>query len=76
MHSNLDRSIDEILAMRTRAIRHGANRAAVAGGIRKRPQRTAAEMAYALGPSDTVAAWKIIVSNLVCPTLVATCSYF
>ena len=69
MASNLDRSLDEILATRRRAITHrGANKTAVAGGIRKRPQRATAQKAIASRPSGKVFAPKIIVSNLVCHT--------
>ena len=84
MSSNLDRSLDEILATRPRTNRRGGNKAAVVGGIRKRPQRAAAQKANAsiapnttraaalakapTGPSGKVSASKIIVSNLVCPT--------
>jgi len=80
MSSNLDRSLDEILATRPRTGRRGGNKAAVAGGIRKRPQRAAAQKANAsiapntaraaalakapTGPSGKVSASKIIVSNL------------
>lgn len=80
MSSKLDQSLDEILAERPRvgaAGRRGARSGnAPAGGIRKRPQRAAAQKASATitqnatktvptGPSGKVAGSKIIVSNLV-----------
>ncbi|KAI5842876.1 hypothetical protein DFP73DRAFT_87134 [Morchella snyderi] len=79
MSSKLDQSLDEILAERPRvgaAGRRGARSGnAPAGGIRKRPQRAAAQKASATitqnatktvptGPSGKVAGSKIIVSNL------------
>ena len=89
MASNLDRSLDDILATRPRTKRPGGNEAAIAGGIRKRPQRPTARKANAskrtragglvkalAGRSGKVAGSKIIVSNLVCTTLVATYSSF
>jgi THO complex subunit 4 len=82
MSSNLDRSLDEILAS-SRPSRRGAKAATPAGpagGVRKRSQRVAAQKANAsvtpntaraakaipTGPSGKVSASKIIVSNLVC----------
>ena len=72
MPSNLDRSLDEIAAPRTRTNRRGGNKAAGTSGIRKRPRRAATQKANAPVLSGKVSASKIIVSNLVCPTLVAT----
>lgn len=80
MSSKLDQSLDEILAERPRgtaAGRRGRGGNAPAGGIRKRPQRAAAQKASATitqsstktvptGPSASKAGSKIIVSNLVC----------
>lgn len=79
MSSKLDQSLDEILAERPRgaAARRGRGGNAPAGGIRKRPQRAAAQKASATimqnstkavptGPSASKATGsKIIVSNLV-----------
>lgn len=78
MSSKLDQSLDEILAERPRgAARRGRGSNAPAGGIRKRPQRAAAQKASATitqnstravptGPSASkVIGSKIIVSNLV-----------
>lgn len=81
MSSKLDQSLDEILAERPRggaAGRRGRSNAPV-GGIRKRPQRAAAQKASAsitqnatktvpTGPSGKAAGSKIIVSNLVSST--------
>jgi THO complex subunit 4 len=81
MSSNLDRSLDEILAA-SRPARRGAKGAAPSGptgGVRKRSQRVAAQKANVsvtpnaakaakavpIGPSGKVSASKIIVSNLV-----------
>jgi len=80
MASNLDRSLDEILATRPRGgNRRGgkATTATVAGGIRKRSSRVAAQKANVsivnastkakgvpTGPSGKVTSSKIIVSNL------------
>jgi len=79
MASNLDRSLDEILATRPRGNRRGGNAttATVAGGIRKRSSRVAAQKANVsivntstkakgvpTGPSGKVVSSKIIVSNL------------
>lgn len=79
MSTNLDRSLDEILASRPRGGRRGG-KAAPAGGIRKRSQRAAAQKANVsvtpnaskaaltrnapTGPANKVTASKIIVSNL------------
>lgn len=76
MSSNLDRSLDEILANRPRGGRRGRGGAAAAssGGIRKRPQRAAAQKANtnlaqsapkSAGNKPKLNATKIIVSNLV-----------
>jgi THO complex subunit 4 len=93
MSSKLDQSLDEILAERPRvgaAGRRGARSGnAPAGGIRKRPQRAAAQKASATitqnatktvptGPSGKVAGSKIIVSNLpydVDEAMIKTSSY-
>ena len=72
MPSKLDRSQGKILAKRLHTNRRRGNKAAVAGGIRKHPQRAATQKAYVSGPSGMVSTSKIIVSNLVCATLVAT----
>ncbi|TGZ76741.1 RNA-binding domain-containing protein [Ascodesmis nigricans] len=72
MSSNIDRSLDEIVASRQRGGRRGRGGPAPAGGIRKRPQRAAAQKANAsITPAAQVAAakpkltaTKIIVSNL------------
>jgi len=85
MASNLDRSLDEILATRPRANRRGgkATTATVTGGIRKRSSRVAAQKANVsivnntstkakgvpTGPSGKVVSSKIIVSNLVRPPI-------
>lgn len=65
MSSNLDRSLDEILAARPKGAARGPRRAtapataAVPGGISKRPQRAAARKATAqVTPNATKAAGK------------------
>ena len=72
MSSNLDRSLDEIIAGGFRTNRRGGNKAAIAGGIRKRHQRATAKKAYASRHPRKVLPSKIIVSNLVCATVVVT----
>lgn len=77
MSSKLDQSLDEILAERPRGTAGRRSRSnAPAGGIRKRPQRAAAQKAsdtimqnaakaVPTGPSGKATGSKIIVSNLV-----------
>jgi len=74
MTSNLDRSLDEILAARPKGGRRGGRGGATptgpAGGVSKRPQRAAAKKATAAVAANapkskpTVNSTKIIVSNL------------
>jgi THO complex subunit 4 len=74
MSSNLDRSLDEILAARPRGgARRGGKRTST-GGVAKRPQRAAAQKATAqvtpnaakaaTKAANNINASKIIVSNL------------